>query len=364
MENISLRKLVDDNGVLVIPDSVTSIKNRSLSLTPELKELVIGKNVRDIEAYAFSECYNLKKVTILSKEVVIYPNAFKDCIKLEEFDFSKVITISHHSFENCVCLKEVKLSSKLDILSETAFLGCKGIEYFDIPKQNKDFVSCDGVVYSKDLSKLLFYPCAKKDKVFNLSDEVNVISANAFSYSQYLEEVDLKNVSELGISCFKGCSNLKKVKMSSKAKYINQESFKDCLNLIDINVPDNIKIISGKAFMGCKSLKEINIGSNVNHIGDEAFKDCDQLEKLSLPKTIEKLGKNFIGGVKEDLEILYDGTIEEWNNLVKDRNVCVSHQTQNDFHYYGDDVDKYVPDVWEKEIVIPEGFKYKLTVKK
>ena len=169
MENISLRKLVDNNGVLVIPDNVTSIKNRSLSLMPELKELVIGKNVRDIEAYAFLECYNLKKVTILSKEVVIYPNAFKDCV---------------------------------------------------------------------------------------------------------------------------------------------------------------------------------------------------QLGKLSLPKTIEKLGKNFIGGVKEDLEILYDGTIEEWNNLVKDRNVCVSHQSQNDFHYYGDDVDKYVPDVWEKEIVIPEGFKYKLTVKK
>ena len=136
-----------------------------------------------------------------------------------------------------------------------------------------------------------------------------------------------------------------------------------------VGFPENVlgkvvRDIEAYAFLECYNLKKVTILSKEVVIYPNAFKDCVQLGKLSLPKTIEKLGKNFIGGVKEDLEILYDGTIEEWNNLVKDRNVCVSHQSQNDFHYYGDDVDKYVPDVWEKEIVIPEGFKYKLTVKK
>lgn len=364
MKNIDLRKLIDGNGVVVIPDDVASIKGGTFSYMSDLKEVVIGRNVRNIEFNAFLHCNNLRKVTVLSNEITIYHQSFKGCSKLEEFDFLKVVAISHHSFENCASLKEVNLSSKIDILSETAFLGCLGIEKFDIDVKNEDFTSIDGVVYSKDLTELLFYPCAKKDKVFKLGDKVNVIKTNAFSCAKFLEDVDLNDVLEIKGNCFENCINLKKVKLSKKVRYISEETFKGCLRLEDIDIPNNVISIDKEVFSGCQSIKEIYLGDSVSYIGSEAFKDCCNLEKLSIPKSVEKIGKNFIDGVKEGLVISYGGTEEEWMKLVEDRSVCVSHQTQNDFHYYGDDVDKYVPNVWENEIVIPKSIKYKLIINK
>lgn len=340
MTSKELRELIDENGVIVIPNDVEKIAYGTFSYMTNLKEVVIGENIKEISAEEFILCTNLRKVTILSKDLKIYPKAFKDCVRLEEIDLSNVSIISNLAFENCESIKEITLSEKLCNLSSTAFLGCKKIEKVNVLDGNEKYVSIDGVLYSKDLTELLYYPSGRKEKVYKVIDEAKTIVINAFSNCQFLEDVDLNNVSNIKTKAFENAIGIKNVKLNKYIKLIDFDTFKGCTNLVSIDIPENV----------------ITIGSN-------AFKDCKSLKKISIPKTCVKLGKNFIQGVGENLDIIYGGNKDEWDKLVKDRDVCVSHQTNNDFHYYGYEVDKYVKDRWEKEIVIDKDFKYNLITK-
>lgn len=108
----------------------------------------------------------------------------------------------------------------------------------------------------------------------------------------------------------------------------------------------SVVIIDTKSFYNCINLEEIIIKEGTTTIGKHAFDGCLNLKKIYLPKIIEKLGELFLNNINSKVEIIYEGSSKDLFELIKDRYVCVSHQTQNDFHYYGYEVDKYAPDVW------------------
>ena len=85
-----------------------------------------------------------------------------------------------------------------------------------------------------------------------------------------------------------------------------------------------------------------------------------ELEVLDeqIKEITEKLGELFLNNIKGKVEIIYEGSSKKLFELIKDRYVCVSHQTQNDFHYYGDSVDKFVKDVWEESKIISDNVNF------
>lgn len=135
-------------------------------------------------------------------------------------------------------------------------------------------------------------------------------------------------------------------------------SFKDNSFIKKVICSKSVNIIDNEAFYNCINLEEVIINDGTTIIGKHVFDGCKNLKRLYLPKTIKKLGELFLNNIDSKIEIIYEGSSKELFELIKDRDVCVSHQTQNDFHYYGDDVDKYVPDVWKKSKIIADNVSF------
>lgn len=112
--------------------------------------------------------------------------------------------IGSRLFRNCGFIEYIQFSESVLDIDVTAFDGCKGIKEFSVDIENEVYSSFDGILYSKDLSKLIKYPSAKNDERF----------------------ATLKNTTTICKNSFKGCVNLKTVALSSETVNI-EENFEN-----------------------------------------------------------------------------------------------------------------------------------------
>ena len=78
------------------------------------------------------------------------------------------------------------------------------------------------------------------------------------------------------------------------------------LNIIDID-----------AFLRCERLSSVVIPS-IREIRQNAFYGCDQLNRVELPSDIKIIGKRAFSRCPELKEIIYHGTIVDWDNILFD----------------------------------------------
>lgn len=121
---------------------------------------------------------------------------------------SGILKIGARLFRNCTSLEKISISDKVTQIDNTAFDGCTGIKEFSVDIENEVYSSFDGILYSKDLSKLIKYPSAKNDARFATLKNTTTICKNSFKGSVNLKTVALssetvkieENFENLGIS--------------------------------------------------------------------------------------------------------------------------------------------------------------------
>lgn len=76
------------------------------------------------------------------------------------------------------------------------------------------------------------------------------------------------------------------------------------------------------AFGGCENVNEITV--NCNKICDQAFWACTRLHYLTIGKSVSEIGSGIISNsafyIPSGVRVMYDGTMEEWNAVVKAEN--------------------------------------------
>lgn len=113
---------------------------------------------------------------------------------------SGILKISARLFRNCTSLEKISISDTVTQIDNTAFDGCTGIKEFYVAVDNVAYSSFDGVLYSKDLTKLIKYPPAKSDEEFVTLKNTETICKNSFKYAQHLKKIvvspETKNIEE------------------------------------------------------------------------------------------------------------------------------------------------------------------------
>lgn len=202
-----------------------------------IPEKVNGVSVTAIVDSPFGYCRQLKSITI--------PNT------LEEFSF----------FDLC-CTTVIKVGSDEEPIPSVAEI-C-------VSETNPYYTVDDGILYTKDMKKLVGCPPAIGRKELKISDKAEVIGAYAFAE----------------------CMGLEKAVIPDNITQIENTAFVACIDLVSVELPENVTEIPADLFYYCQSLKEVNIKGKITTIGMGAFNECTALTNFVIPETVTSIGMN------------------------------------------------------------------------
>lgn len=203
-----------------------------------------------------------------TQSLVIGSDAFRDCVRLATFDFSRVTGIYENAFINTVSLSEADLSN-LRFGSARAFYG-SALENVTLSKTtqlNSDFFAGTAIEH------LDYY--------------ASTVASAAFRGMTSLQSIVFHNpVDRIGENAFAGCSSLTTVTFADGAtcSAIGDGAFMNCISLAQFDLPAGVVSIGNGAFSGCTALERVTLdgGERLTSLGSDIFSGCSSLKAVSL----------------------------------------------------------------------------------
>ncbi len=144
----------------------------------------------------------------------------------------------------------VKIPSTVTNIGIKAFYFCDSLLKIDVDSKNETFTSVDGVLYSKDKTKLVYCPGGREGK-FTVPDGVEVIGDYAFDHCYGLTEINMYNsVTKIGSHAFSFCWNAEKIRLSDRLLSLGAEALSHCDSYTEIHLPATLTSIGEDAFLG------------------------------------------------------------------------------------------------------------------
>ena len=278
--------------------SISPIKSK-LSSTVILPETFDGVPIVAIEKDAFKDCDALKEIIMSDNIITIGEGAFESCTSLSTIKFSKSLkTIGQSAFENCVSIKELMLPESIEIVGSWAFKNCSNLLSVNIPKS------------LLQISSSTFADCSNL-KSIHIPSSVEEVDFYAFENCIGLEEIIIDEgvkISNPVWPVFTGCTNVKKAVVPDE--WIRMLSDVHIEEIVIISVTDGFSIVT------FNSIESISILKDLETITAYDFYYLDSLEEIHLPDSVKKIECNAIVHCPVLSAIYYDGTLEQWKNVI------------------------------------------------
>lgn len=114
-------------------------------------------------------------------------------------------------FLNSSCVEILNIPTNITAYYPTAF-DCDTLTTINVASSHKYFTSMDGIMYSKDMTKLMKYPPAKDVSDYTLPQSTTVIGKYAFAWCQGLKKIDIpETVDTIQEFAFCECPNLSSI---------------------------------------------------------------------------------------------------------------------------------------------------------
>ena len=222
-DNVTVTAYTGTDDIVKIPDEiegfpVTAVSKDAFKGTA-VREVVFPGSVTVVKGLGGAE--KLKKITL--------PSATE--------------TIETHNFGQLPSFKEIEISD------------------------SSLFTSKDGMLFSKDMKKLVLVPMGIEKVI--IPDEVEVIGEYA---------------------CHNG--KMKEVVFSNNLKLMEKYAFAGCKNLLAVEMPFSLTEIGENAF-STSGLISLKLNNGLEKIGNYAFQNT-QIEELRIPATVTEVGRTVI----------------------------------------------------------------------
>ena len=214
-----------------------------------------------------------------------------------QIDIKENEYIDHETFRGLKKLVKVSFPKKYYRIDPEWFAEVPNLEAVEVHPENELFTSKDGIVYTKDMKEIVYYPKGKIQAEghpmgeFTLPDSVKIIGEKAFFHNTGLKKITLKSVQTIENRAFYRAERIREVIFNKGIKTIRSEAFVGCVSLEKANFPDSLKTIEDRAFMECTKISQIYISSisSLSKIGWAAFERCEKLQQIYLPDGIEQI---------------------------------------------------------------------------
>lgn len=207
---------------------------------------------------------------------------------------------------------------------------------FASPSQYKfyvgDMISVEVPKTVVSIGKRAFFWCNSMETVtFAQGSKLKTLGADCFGGCQKLKEIEFPaEMEDLGTWTFNSCASLKKITfLGNKITSIGAGVFTD-LPIEDFEIPSSVTELGNYAIAGCKNMKHFVIPGGVTKIGAYTFGTCSALESIKIPSSVTKIGKNAFENCSALTTVIYDGTADQWDDLIHSKNGDVFDATAND----------------------------------
>ena len=315
-----------------IPDTVTSIGERSFADCANLEKVILSKNLKSIGNRAFVRCTKIEKINLPKSLTEVdtygwnwwYP--FDGCSNLKTIEFEEGITqiptgifgntglenvkipdtvtsIGERSFADCTKLEKIIFSEKIETINGRAFLGCSSLKSVSLPDSitsmdTEIFSGCTSLSSVKlpnkcvNITSSTFEGCTSLTKI-TLPDTVTTIQDHAFKNCTALKTINWsKSITDIQSYAFENCDALTKLDIPNTVTNIGTGAFYECGGFTDIAVPNSVKSLGSKVFENCDALTDVKLGTGITQIPTSCFEHCDVLPSVVLPYRISKVGDN------------------------------------------------------------------------
>ncbi len=204
-----------------------------------------------------------------------------------------VTTLGPSALRDFRSLPEINLPASISTIGEWALSESRSVTAVNCSENNPDFSSLDGVLFSKDQTRLIVYPAGRPADSYAIPDGVTSIANAAFNNAALLKTVTMPDsVTVLGKNVFSGSRKLEQVTLSANLTEIPWHTFSRCEKLGSIVIPEGVTLIDSFAFRSCSVLADVTIPASVTEIRANAFSACNALA-----------------------DVYYGGTEAQWNQI-------------------------------------------------
>ena len=231
--------------------TVVAIGGCAFSNCYDLKSMTIPVSVTLIGGMAFGGCSSLTSVKMPSvKSIADF--AFDGCTSLSSVEMPSVTKIGRSAFSGCTSLASIDISAFTESIDAFAFYGCTNLKEINVDESNDIYTSVDGVLYNKDVTELILCPAG----ITSLEVPNTVISINKSAFdSGALRSISMPSVTSIGYGAFSGFTSLSSVEMPSVTE-IERYAFDGCASLSSIDIPASVTSIGNYAF-NCENLTSV-----------------------------------------------------------------------------------------------------------
>ena len=281
---------------LVIPTSITEIKEFSFEGCGSIKNIVFHNNVTKIGREAFFNCGNIETLTIPDSVTAIDDWAFYWCSGLESVTIGTgVKNIGWEAFYECYSLKTVVFADGATVIGDRMFGGCSALTDVIIPNSMAFIVanafhrcsSLENIYYKGTMEEwgkividdtnlygddnildfpIYYYSATKPTTEGNFWHYVNGVPTvwEAYVKPDYSLGLEYKSngdgtcyVSGIG-TCTDTDIIIPAISPNGQTVIgIDNRAFYSCTNLTSITIPDSVTTIGNDAFSVCYSLADV-----------------------------------------------------------------------------------------------------------
>ncbi len=288
-----------------IADTITTIGNNMFNDAP-VTSIELSDNITNIGDRAFYGASNLTTIQI--------PNS--------------VTKIGEQAFYN-TALQTISIGKNTSEIGENAFAENSSLTKITVDNANPNYLSEDGVLYTKDKSKLLLYPASKEAESYTIPSTVTSIESGALNNllkldtlvaTNYSKQITLGAKSKIrklvvdatnngGGKTF--AINLKEIELVGEGAMASSLStyWSDSLKSIEkITIREGVTSIQN--LDNLTALKEVSIPSTVTRIEAGAFSLDTSLPEITIPNTVTYVGAKAFSSWTESQTINVDNTEE------------------------------------------------------
>lgn len=194
LEDYAFNRCSGLKGKLVLPEGLTKIGKTVFQYCGFKGELLLPSTLKEIGSYAFNQCKGFSGDLIIPDNVTdIGSWTFQHCSGLNgNVILSKsLVNIGDGFLNHCTGMKCTEViipktvqrigANDTDATHTLYNFAINYIKEYKVEEGNTKFVAVDGVLYNKDITRLVAYPASREGEVYEIPEGVTIIDELAFS---------------------------------------------------------------------------------------------------------------------------------------------------------------------------------------